>query len=69
MVRIMQSMKKVQKYGVDNLHYLAVNANVDYERIAKYLNEKSKIIRGEWVTVTSLSHIPLQIRSCRLDCL
>lgn len=65
---MMQSMKKVQKYGVDNLHYLAVNANVDYERIAKYLNEKSKIIRGELVTMTSL-YIHLCTFSCRSDCL
>jgi hypothetical protein len=61
-------MKKVQKYGVDNLHYLAVNANVDYERIAKYLNEKSKIIRGELVTIPSL-YIHLCTFSCRSDCL
>lgn len=43
----LQSLKKVEKYGVSaNLHYIACNANVDYDRIAADINARSRIVRG-----------------------
>jgi len=41
-----EALKKMEKYGVkDNVHFVALNANVDIDRVVKDVQEQSEIVR------------------------
>lgn len=43
-----EAFKKMEKYGIkDNVHFVALNANVDIDRVVKDVLEHSEIVRCE----------------------
>ncbi|KAM3577623.1 hypothetical protein VYU27_000499 [Nannochloropsis oceanica] len=41
-----EALKKMEKYGIkDNVHFVALNANVDIDRVVKDVQEQSEIVR------------------------
>ena len=41
-----EALKKMEKYGIkDNVHFVALNANVDIGRVVKDVQEQSEIVR------------------------
>lgn len=45
-----EAFKKMEKYGIkDNVHFVALNANVDIDRVVKDVQEHSEIVRCEYL--------------------
>jgi tRNA (guanine-N7-)-methyltransferase len=45
-----EAFKKMEKYGIkDNVHFVALNANVDIDRVVKDVQENSEIVRCEYL--------------------
>jgi len=45
-----EAFKKMEKYGIrDNVHFVALNANVDIDRVVKDVQEHSEIVRCEYI--------------------
>jgi len=45
-----EAFKKMEKYGIrDNVHFVALNANVDMDRVVKDVQEHSEIVRCEYI--------------------